>query len=91
MNQDKLVSSVSEISGASKTQTESVLKALGQTVQAALATNNEVTLPGIGKLSVTVRAERNGRNPRTGEAIVIPAKKTPKFSAVKALKDATAG
>ncbi|ABE50987.1 HU family DNA-binding protein [Methylobacillus flagellatus] len=71
--------------------TESILDALGSVVQEQLARGGEVTLPGIGKLSVTERAARAGRNPRTGEIIPIEAKKTPKFSAAKALKDAVNG
>lgn len=71
--------------------TESILDALGSVVQEQLAKGGEVTLPGIGKLSVTERAARTGRNPQTGETIEIAAKKTPKFSAAKALKDAVNG
>ena len=48
----------------------------------------EVTLPGIGKLSVKQSPARIGRNPATGESINIPARNKPHFSAAKALKDA---
>ena len=47
-----------------------------------------MTLVGFGTFAVTDRAARTGRNPRTGEAITIPASKNPKFKAGKALKDA---
>jgi DNA-binding protein HU-beta len=46
------------------------------------------TLPGLGKLKLVQRAARMGRNPATGEAIKIPAKKVLKFSIAKAAKDA---
>ncbi|MDP2690172.1 MAG: HU family DNA-binding protein [Deltaproteobacteria bacterium] len=49
--------------------------------------NNSFTIPGIGKLVLVNRAARTGRNPRTGEAIEIPAKKVVKFRIAKACKD----
>lgn len=49
---------------------------------------NSFTLPGIGKLVVVDRKKRMGRNPATGETIVIPAKKVLKFRIAKAAKDA---
>jgi DNA-binding protein HU-beta len=53
-----------------------------------LKNGDSVTLVGFGTFSVSDRAARTGRNPRTGEAITIPASKSPKFKAGKALKDA---
>ena len=47
------------------------------------------TIPGIGKLVVQQRKRRKGRNPATGESIIIPAKKVLKFRIAKAAKDAT--
>ncbi len=49
---------------------------------------NSFTLPGIGKIVLVKRKARTGRNPRTGEAIKIPAKKAVKFRVAKAAKDA---
>ncbi len=48
----------------------------------------ELTLPGIGKLSIKHRPAKTGRNPATGVSMEIPAKNVPHFSAAKALKDA---
>jgi DNA-binding protein HU-beta len=48
----------------------------------------EFVLPGLGKLKVSQRNQRMGRNPATGESIVIPAKKVLKFRVSKAAKDA---
>ena len=48
----------------------------------------DFVLPGLGKLKVSNRAQRMGRNPATGETIVIPAKKVLKFRIAKAAKDA---
>ena len=89
MNKAELVGKVKP-AGASNAVAESVLDALGKVVQEALAKGDEVTLPGIGKLTVKSRAGRTGRNPATGATLAIPAKKVPHFSAAKALKDAVA-
>jgi DNA-binding protein HU-beta len=87
MNKAELVGKIKP-AGASNAIAESMLDALGRVVQEALANGEEVTLPGIGKLSVKTRAARTGRNPATGDSIEIPAKRVPHFSAAKALKDA---
>lgn len=86
-----LVSAVAAAAGQTNSATEKVLKALGDVTGTALKSGDDVTLPGIGKLSVGERAARTGRNPRTGETLAIAAKKTVKFGAGKALKDAVAG
>ena len=72
----------------SKTDVASLLDALGDVITERLKAGDEVTLPGLGKLAVKAKAARTGRNPKTGEAIQIPAKRVPDFSAAKALKDA---
>ncbi len=91
MNQSEFVAAIAEVSGASKKDTEAVLKSLASVVQSQLYAGDEVPLPGIGKLKVATRAARTGRNPATGEPLEIPAKKVPHFTAAKALKDAVAG
>ena len=50
--------------------------------------NGKVALPGIGTLKVVQRAERKGRNPQTGEEMIIPARNALKFSAASAIKEA---
>lgn len=52
---------------------------------------NTFTLPGLGKLVLVNRKARMGRNPQTGEAIKIPAKRVVKFRIAKAAKDAILG
>ncbi len=52
---------------------------------------NVFTLPGLGKLKLANRKARIGRNPQTGKAIKIPAKRVVKFRVVKAAKDAILG
>lgn len=88
MNQNELVKAVADASGLPQTNINSVLKELAGVAHSVLGAGGEVTLPGLGKLSVITRTARTGRNPRTGEAIQIAEKKVPKFTASKALKDA---
>jgi DNA-binding protein HU-beta len=89
MKKSDLINVVSglSITEVSKTQVEAVLETLGVVVQNALKTGDEVTLPGVGKLSSGKRAARTGRNPKTGESIQIPESVVAKFSAAKALKE----
>lgn len=89
MKQDQFIIAVALLAGTSKKDTEAVIKALGVVVQDNLRQGGEeVTLPGLGKFSVAQKAARTGRNPQTGESIQIAARKSPKFTAGKALKDA---
>lgn len=71
-----------------KNDMAAIVEGLGELVAEQLKAGGEITLPGIGKLAVTERAGRTGRNPQTGEAVEIPAAKVPKFKAAKALKEA---
>ena len=87
MNRTELISAMSEKSELTKVDTEKALKAFIDTVTEELKNDGKVQLVGFGTFEVTERAERQGRNPKTGEAITIPASKSPKFKAGKALKD----
>ena len=87
MNRTELISAMSEKSELTKVDTEKALKAFIDTVTEELKNGGKVQLVGFGTFQVTERAERQGRNPKTGEAITIPASKSPKFKAGKALKD----
>lgn len=94
MNQADLINAISEHhgnTGCPKTTIKWVLEALSDITQTVLKAGDEVTIPGIVKLTVETRAARKGRNPATGEELDIPAKRVPKFGAAKALKDAVAG
>lgn len=93
MNQAQLIDAIAadpQNTGTSKTAIKFVLDAQARIAQSALAKGDEVTLIGLGKLTVKERAARAGRNPSTGAEIQIPAKKAPHFSAAKVLKDALA-
>lgn len=87
MTKADLVNAIAEKSGLSKTDAEKALKAFTDAVTEALKTGEKVALVGFGTFSVGERAARIGKNPQTGAKIEIPAAKTPKFKAGKALKD----
>jgi len=88
MTKDQLISDIAEAIDAPKATVRSVLDQLGEIVSDALENSDEITLPGIGKLKVSERQARTGRNPQTGAAIEIAAKKVVKFVPAKALTDA---
>jgi len=83
-----LVNAIAEQAGLSKADAEKALKAFTGAVTNALKAGEKVSLVGFGTFSVGQRAARTGKNPQTGAKIKIPAAKTPKFKAGKALKDA---
>lgn len=76
------------VSESKKELSEDETEALLNTVAATLKKGDEVRLVGFGTFSVAKRAATEGRNPRTGATIKIPASKQPKFKAGKGLKDA---
>lgn len=88
MNKNDLVASVANESGLSKADAAKAVDAVFSSVTGALKGGDEVRLVGFGTFAVTNRAASEGRNPRTGEKIQIPASKQPKFKAGKGLKDA---
>lgn len=87
MNKRELISAMAEKT-ASKKEAEAALDSLLETITAQLKKGEKITLPGLGTFKVTKRKARTGRNPRTGEAIKIKARKVPHFSCGKALKEA---
>lgn len=87
MNKQELITAISEMALLSKKDSENALKAFVDTVTAELVKGERVQLVGFGTFEVADRAERQGRNPSTGEPITIPASKSPKFKAGKSLKD----
>ncbi|WXL27672.1 HU family DNA-binding protein [Ectopseudomonas mendocina] len=88
ITKDQLISDISEAIDSPKATVRAALEQLSEIVADALENGEEITLPGIGKLKVTERPERSGRNPQTGQAITIAAKKVVKFVPAKALNDA---
>ncbi|RJG10620.1 HU family DNA-binding protein [Pseudomonas cavernicola] len=88
MTKDQLITDIAEATDAPKATVRAVLEQLSEIVSDALENYDEITLPGIGKLKVTDRPARTGRNPQTGKAIEIAAKKVVKYVPAKALTDA---
>ena len=91
MNKNELIAAVSESAGLTKKDTERVINAAFDTISAQLAAGNRVQLMGFGIFEVKQRQARVGRNPRTKEAVQIPASKTPVFKPSKALKEIVEG
>ena len=87
MNKGDLVNEVAKVVNTKKEAQEAV-DFVFSTITKALKKKDTVTLVGFGTFKVDKRKARTGRNPQTGEAIKIKAKKVPKFVAGKALKDA---
>jgi len=91
MNKTELINVVAAEAEVSKKDAEAVVAATLNAIAEALKSGDKVQLLGFGTFEVKDVAARKGLNPKTGEAIDIPACKKPSFSAVKALKDAVNG
>jgi len=87
MTKADLVARMAADGMVTKAQAEKALDGLVSAITEALANGEKVTLVGFGTFSVGERAEREGRNPRTGEKISIPASKVVKFKPGKNLTD----
>lgn len=90
MRKPELVKAVAELADLSERQADGVLSAVLEQITNALSKGDTVNLVGFGSFSVKSRPARQGRNPKTGEPIQIPAATTPVFKAGKGLKDAIA-
>ncbi len=88
MNKNDLVDSVAAAANMTKADATTAVDAVFESITTALKGGGEVRLSGFGTFAVTQRAASEGRNPRTGEKIQIPASKLPKFRAGKGLKEA---
>ena len=88
MNKNDLVSAVASSTGMSKSDSAKAVEGVFDAISGALSSGGDVRIVGFGTFSVVNRKATTGRNPRTGQAIQIPASKQPKFKAGKGLKDA---
>ena len=88
MNKSELVDAIARSADLSKASATRALDAAFAAIEGSLKRGDVVTLAGFGSFFVGARAERAGRNPRTGDAIRIAAAKVPRFRAGKALRDA---
>ncbi len=87
MNKTNLVDVVAAETGLTKKDVDAVVNATFKAITASLKEGDKVQLIGFGTFEVKATAEREGRNPKTGETIKIAACKKPAFSAAKALKE----
>lgn len=88
MNKSEFINAIAERTGGTVKDTTAAVNAGLEIIKEQLAAKQEVEFTGFGKFLVKERAERQGVNPSTGEAITIPASLQPGFKAGKALKDA---
>ncbi|MCI9576333.1 MAG: HU family DNA-binding protein [Clostridiales bacterium] len=89
MNKTELIAAVAEKAEISKKDAEGAVNAVIDTIIEAVALEDKVQIVGFGTFECRTRNEKLGKNPRTGEDIIIPASKVPAFKAGKAFKDAT--
>jgi nucleoid DNA-binding protein len=87
MTKTDLIAKMAKDAKVTKAAAAKALDSLVDGIKRSLKKGDKVTLIGFGTFSVTQRKARKGRNPQTGKEIKIPARKAPKFSAGKALKD----
>jgi DNA-binding protein HU-beta len=87
MTQSEVINHFAEKFGMKRAQAKELFDELGSLATNEVKNNGEFVLPGFGKLVLSERKAREGRNPATGETIQIPAKTTLKFRVGKGLKD----
>jgi len=88
ITKDQLIRDLAESTDLQRNDVRTLLEQLAEIIADALENDGEISLPGIGKLKAGERPARIGRNPATGQAIQIAAKKTIKLVPAKALLDA---
>ena len=87
MTKAELVDNVAEKVNLTKKQTEVIVNILFNSITEALSQGDKVELRGFGSFRIRSRNPREGRNPKTGDAVQIPAKKVPFFKAGKELRE----
>ena len=88
MTKAELIKAVAETAGLSSRDADAAVNSFLEVVKDELVKGEKIQLIGFGTFEVTERAAREGRNPQTGEKVMIKAAKAPHFKAGKALKDA---
>lgn len=88
MNKQELISKIAEKADISRKDATAALTALITSITEELKAGEKIAIPNLGTFEVRERAARTGKNPRTGEAVEIAAKRLPAFKPAKALKDA---
>ena len=88
MNKQELVAKIAKDTGLSKTNAAEAIGSLIDNITRSLKKGDSVSFVGFGTFKTANRKARSARNPRTGDAIKIPKRRVPRFSAGKALKQA---
>lgn len=87
MNKKELIKSVAEATGLSKKDVTATVDSVFDTITSALSQGQDVKISGFGTFKIKERAARKGRNPQSGEEIMIEARKVPTFKPAKQLKE----
>ena len=87
MKKSDLVEAIASKAGVGKGQAQEIIEDVFELIADGLASGEKIDLRGFGTFSVRESAARTGRNPQTGEAIQIPARRVPGFKAGKELRD----
>jgi DNA-binding protein HU-beta len=87
MQKKDLLTIIEETANLTLKQAEDALKATFVTIQQVMAAQDAVAIPGFGRFSTKLRAERQGRNPSTGKSMTIPKATVPYFKAATELKE----
>ncbi|RIA78004.1 DNA-binding protein HU-beta [Anaeroplasma bactoclasticum] len=88
MNKSEIVAAIADGLEVTRKDAERAVDTVFKMIGEALADGDKVVISGFGTFEVRTRVAREGRNPRTGEIVEVPAQKTPAFKAGKVLKDA---
>lgn len=87
MNKTDLINKVAEATQMTKKDASKSVEAVLESIAGALQNGDKVQLIGFGNFEVKDKPERKGRNPRTGEEMIIPARKSVSFKAGKQLRE----
>jgi len=87
MNKADIISAVHEVLGSTKADAERAVDTVFNTIEKAMKAGDQVSVAGFGIFEAKKRDKREARNPRTGETVIVPAMRVPKFRAAKALKE----
>ena len=90
MNKSEFIACVAQTASLSKKDAEAAVNAVIDTITGVMKSGDSLQLVGFGTFKTVKRAEKKGKNPRTGEQITVPATIVPKFKAGSALKEAAA-
>lgn len=88
MNKGELIEAISVKAEISKKDASKALEAICDSISETLTQGDKISLIGFGTFETRQRASRKGRNPQTGQEVIIPAKKAPVFKASRTLKEA---